>query len=196
MNTNGLAKLYDNLTPKERLPLILAASARRDDAERNRLAQSAPREAYRLQDYYGLAEGLLLVSLIHLLELLDAAALYWRASGILAEWEALTEQEEDAPTKRLRATVKVLASVLTIKIDGWKRFCCDLNVDCDVLMKGFPGFATVLQAEEAARLTAFTADELTAWMWQRDGETAKAPTAEDVADSLSASLNGWARRWD
>ena len=33
MNTNGLAKLYDRLTPKERLPLILAASARGDEAE-------------------------------------------------------------------------------------------------------------------------------------------------------------------
>jgi hypothetical protein len=28
MNTNGLAKLYGQLPPKERLPLMLAASAR------------------------------------------------------------------------------------------------------------------------------------------------------------------------
>ena len=40
MNTNGLAKLYGQLTPKERLPLILAASARGDEAERNRPTKS------------------------------------------------------------------------------------------------------------------------------------------------------------
>ena len=37
MNTNGLARLYDRLTPRERLPLIMAASARGDEMERERL---------------------------------------------------------------------------------------------------------------------------------------------------------------
>jgi hypothetical protein len=58
MNTKVLAKLYDRLTPRERLPLILAASARNDEVEGQRLAQSAPRMALRLPDYHGLGEGL------------------------------------------------------------------------------------------------------------------------------------------
>ena len=34
MNANGLARKYDLLTPAERFPLILAASARGDAVER------------------------------------------------------------------------------------------------------------------------------------------------------------------
>src|SRR5690348_146268 len=102
MNTNGLANLYDRLTPKERLPLIMAASARGDEVERERLANSAPREGFRLPDYHGLGEGLLLASLFHLLELLDLAALYWQTGGLLEQWEAFSD-EDDPPPQRLRA---------------------------------------------------------------------------------------------
>jgi hypothetical protein len=88
MNTKCLAKLYDHLTPRERLPLILAASARGDDVEGERLARSAPRMALRLPDYHGLGEGLFLASLFHLIGVLDVAALFWLTQGRLAEWTA------------------------------------------------------------------------------------------------------------
>jgi hypothetical protein len=89
MNTNGLAKLYDRLTPKERLPLILAASARGDQTEQDRLAHSAPKKEWRMPDYYGLAEAMLFASLFHLLQLLDVAALFWQVNGLLEQEEAL-----------------------------------------------------------------------------------------------------------
>jgi hypothetical protein len=41
MNTQGLTKMYDQLTPRERLPLIVAASVRADTVERARLVDSA-----------------------------------------------------------------------------------------------------------------------------------------------------------
>jgi hypothetical protein len=43
MNANTLAKHYDLLGPEERFRLILAAGARGDDAEQERLCQAAPR---------------------------------------------------------------------------------------------------------------------------------------------------------
>jgi len=42
MNTNRLAQMYDRLTAKERLPLVLNAEKRGDTAEKKRLANSAP----------------------------------------------------------------------------------------------------------------------------------------------------------
>ena len=108
----------------------------------------------------------------------------------------MAEGEEDIATKRLRVTVKALAYVLVIKVDGWKRFCSEFNADSDFLMRKLPGFGTVQSAEEAARLMAFTPDEATAWARQRGGETADAPTAEDVAVSLWEFVNSWAKRWD
>jgi hypothetical protein len=196
MNTNRLAKLYDRLTPNERLLLILAASARGDEAEWNRLAHSAPKEAFRLPDYYGLAEGMQLVSLSHLLELLDAAALYWQAGGMLAEWTALAEGEEDAPTKKLRATVGMFAYMITVKVDGWKRFCSEFNIDSELLMKDLPGFETVRRTEEPARIVACTPEEATVWIRQRGDKTVETPTAEAVAAALSAFVTSWAERWD
>ena len=41
MNTESLAKLYDRLTPFERVPLIAAAVSRGDEVERDRLVRSA-----------------------------------------------------------------------------------------------------------------------------------------------------------
>jgi hypothetical protein len=48
VNTKGLARLYDRLTPWARLPLLLAALHRGDDAEAQHLAVSAPRIQLRL----------------------------------------------------------------------------------------------------------------------------------------------------
>ena len=74
MNSKGLARHYGVLTPWERLPLILAASARGGEAERDRLGRSAPRQGYVLPDYHGLGEGLLLLALFHVIELLHFTA--------------------------------------------------------------------------------------------------------------------------
>jgi hypothetical protein len=195
MNTNGLAKLYEHLTPKERLPLILAASARGDEVERERLARSAPKEGFRLPDYYGLAEGMQLVSLLHLLELLDVAALHWQAGGMLAEWEALSEEGEENPPKRLRATVGVFAYVFTTKLDGWRRFCSEFNVDPELLMNALPGYDTVKRTEAAARRAACTAEKATAWLRERGNGTATALTVETVAASLWEFVNSRAEWW-
>jgi hypothetical protein len=195
MNTNGLAKLYEHLKPKERLSLILAASARDDEAELDRLARSAPREGYRLPDYHGLAEAMQMASMFHLLELLDLAALYWQTGGLLAEREALNDEEGDGPPKKLRATVGMFAYMLTVKVDGWKRFCCEFNVDPDLLMKELPGFGTVQRAEQAARVVACTPDEATDWIRRRGDDAPETSTAEAEAASLSAFVDGWAERW-
>ena len=88
MNTKGLAKQYDKLAPKERLPLIVAASLRGDDLERERLMNSAPRHLYRLPDYHWLADDLQSLVLILNSKLLDLAVSYWRMLGLL-EQEAI-----------------------------------------------------------------------------------------------------------
>src|SRR5947209_20597717 len=82
MNTNGLARHYDTLTPRERLPLIMAASARGDAVERDRLARSAPREHFSLPDYHGLAEGVLLAALLRGLAVLELAARFRQCEGL------------------------------------------------------------------------------------------------------------------
>src|SRR5262249_47266915 len=70
MNTDRLARHYATLTPAERLPLIMAASARGDEAEYEHLARSAPRVYLQAPDTFYLAEALLLATSLHMMELL------------------------------------------------------------------------------------------------------------------------------
>ncbi len=196
MNTNGLAKLYEHLTPKERLPLILAASARGDEAERDRLARSAPREGFRLPDYYGLAEGMLLASLFHLLELLDLAALYWQVNGLLEQEEALGKKANKALRDRFEGLTRMFAYLFLLKLDGWRRFCSEFRTDPELLMDGLPGYETAKRTEEEARTMTFTSEEATAWMRKRGNATAEAPKVETVAASLWAFVDSRTKWWD
>jgi hypothetical protein len=99
MNTALLARHYDVLTPWERLPLLVAAAARADEVEQDRLARAAPKQAFRVPDYWGLLEGLEGLAQLYVLRQLDSAACFWRLLGAL-EQEALVatpsshEQEE------------------------------------------------------------------------------------------------------
>ena len=95
MNTNGLAKLYGHLTPRERLPLLVAAAARGDEAERSRLVNSAPATVFKLPDYHALGEALELLGLFHLAQLLDLATRYWHASGMLGQDGWMSEDQDE-----------------------------------------------------------------------------------------------------
>src|SRR5215831_17026304 len=95
MNTECLAKLYDRLTPRERLPLIVAASGRDDEAERGRLMRSAPTGLYRLPDFYWLADALSDAALLHLLQVVDLVALFLLASGSEEQSAILAGREHD-----------------------------------------------------------------------------------------------------
>ena len=196
MNTNALAKLYDRLTPKERLPLLLAASARGDEAERDRLARSAPREGYWVPDYHGLAEGLLLVSLFHLLELLDLASLYWQVDGLLTQEEMLGKEAGQAVRKRFEGLTRIYAYLFIVKLDGWRRFCAEFKVDPEPLMNTLPGYESMKRAEEDARPVAFSHEEATAWMRTGRDETAEAPRVKAVVASLWAFVDKCAKWWE
>jgi hypothetical protein len=192
MNTNGLAKLYSVLTPKERLPLIMAAVERGDDVEADRLARSAPDKVFCLPDYFGLADAVIHASLLHLAELLNLAALFWHVEGMLAEWEVLDEESD--LSKRLRGTAGAFAYLFTVKLDGWRRFCSELRVDPELLMNDLPGFGVVKRTEDAARIVACTPAEAIEWLRQQGNESDE--TVESVATDLTTFVNSWAERWE
>lgn len=48
---NSVAKLYDRLTPHERLLLVMGAFARADDGEAERLVHTCPRYTYKTLDF-------------------------------------------------------------------------------------------------------------------------------------------------
>jgi hypothetical protein len=100
MNTNTLTKSYDALTPEERFRLILAASARGDEAERDRLAHAGPRLALRMSEHVPFAQAFNELATLVYIELLEMAAFYNDANE--AAQDALdcpadAQDKEDCP---------------------------------------------------------------------------------------------------
>lgn len=76
MNTNAIAKNYAALTPEERFRLILAASGRGDEVERDRLANAGGRITLTMRDHAPYAHAFEEVALLVFVEMLEEAARY------------------------------------------------------------------------------------------------------------------------
>src|SRR6185312_11045580 len=106
------ARHYETLTPWERLPLIVAASARADVVERERLAHSAPMNGFRVPDYWGLADGVRDLAKLYLIQQLDVAAFYWECTAVLESALPSSRRscrQSQQREKRLVESLKMLA---------------------------------------------------------------------------------------
>jgi hypothetical protein len=170
MNTNDLAKVYDQLTPRERLPLIIAAGARGDQVEQKRLSASAPKESFQVPDYYGLAKALHEAGNYHLLTLLDLAANFWqwwglwmsyglREPGVTGRKKSRRKQGRAPNEQRAGGIVRYYASRFVAHVEGWKQFCAELQIDPEVQLDFMIGWETICRTEERARDLAFAAKE-------------------------------------
>jgi hypothetical protein len=187
VDTKCLAKHYGTLSPWERFPLILAASARGDAQERDRLAVSAPRVGLRVQDYFGLAVGFIELSNRQFLELLDLAATYLETMHL-----AGTIKGESAG--RAWDAVLALGYLFNVQLAGWRLFCAEHRFDPDVCWSGLPGLDRLRRAEGVAKEAAFVAEGFARW-GERSGRNAPVPTAERIAAALRAALIARAEWW-
>jgi hypothetical protein len=187
MNTNALAKHYDQLTPRERLPLILAASARGDAVERERLARSGPRVGLTVPDHFGLAQAFDELSTLHLLELLNLAALYLR---LLAMADADGEDGE-----QMLDCALLYGFVFNVRLAGWRLFCAEHGFPPELLWAELPGYGTVRRAERTAQAAAFTPEGAAAHAKRRGRADCEPPTAEGVAAGLREALRVRADWW-
>ncbi len=176
MNTKGVARLYDRLTARERLPLIMAASARHDEPERQRLVQSAPQVHRRVPDHYGLSHALREVSDHHFMELLDLAARYFQAMGVLSQHKA----NDDA----LDYVLLLGFEFQTLRA-GWRQFCAEQGIPAEALWEPLPGYDTLRSAEELARTIAFHPEGAAAFLERqaRQGQPADAQIEVQVIDA-------------
>jgi hypothetical protein len=76
MKTNVIARHYGSLTPEERFRLILAAGARGDEAEQDRLAAAGQRLTLSVHDHAPFGHAFDELALLTFIELLDGAADY------------------------------------------------------------------------------------------------------------------------
>lgn len=76
MKANAVTRRYGCLTPEERFRLILAASGRGDEAERERLMNAGGRITLSMSDHAPFAHAFSEIALLVFIELLDAASSY------------------------------------------------------------------------------------------------------------------------
>jgi hypothetical protein len=210
MNSNGLAKLYDQLTARERLPLLVAASVRADAVERQRLAGSAPRLAFAVPHHHGLATALAEAADFHLVTLLDLAASYWQSWGLWG-WHGQRRRgqtvhdqggaggEGDAPAKdaegfRLYGMVRYQAFLFLTHVEGWKQFCCEWSIDPDVLLDFMPGWDMVTRTQAQAQERAFTRQEAALFLLS-EASFAEGPAVEELCLPQVLTVAGLAQDW-
>jgi hypothetical protein len=190
MNANGLTKLYAKLNPEERLPLILAASARGDIAERNRLAQSAPVETFRVPHHHRLAEALKRVSLHYVNAMLHLAAMFWQLDSVLDQ--CFLSEDGAGENYDLRfGTMRMVGYLLVCHADGWRAFCDEMKIDPEQLHRFVPGYSTALRAESAGHIVAFSKEEATTWARQSRDQAVEIATPQKVALELSEIVRSW-----
>jgi hypothetical protein len=186
MNTSGLAKHYGKLTAWERLPLILAALKRGDDAEADRLTCSAPTRPAAVPHYYSLWEGLTLLTFCHLGRQLELGCRLAGTVALLASGQV----EHEAAHRQIR----MLAFQFALEADAWQLLSAELQMDPEAILGHLPGRDLVRYVEEAARRIAFTPEEALAYLRQQT-PAVEMETAADIARGMKAFLAERALRW-
>jgi hypothetical protein len=167
VNATALAKHYTRLTPEERFRLILAASGRGDEAERDRLANAGERIGLSVPSHWPFALAFQELSALTFIELIEDAACYSDARELAddaldtasagdeqhdrKEGEGKDAEQEGGPATaaakadagerpawaRALELVYVAGFMLRTKAEGWKLFCARLTVPPFLLWEGF-----------------------------------------------------------
>jgi hypothetical protein len=190
MNTRNLARYYDHLSPRERYPLIVAARSRGDEVEADRLIRSAPTKLFRIANYRGLAEAMLELSLWHVCQLLESAALLEHAAGLLANRGSFDPKRTEWEQKefRLLMAARLRAYLFLVQTEAWNRFCGELNLDPEAVLRDVPGYTTVKAAAETACILAFTSEEAAEAVRVQWGDSAEVATVETTVAGLRKAL--------
>jgi len=223
MKAPPLAKNYGSLTPEERFRLIMAASGRGDEAERNRLKNAGGRITLSLQDHAPYAQAFDELALLIFIELLAEAASYQEGFLIaddtrdnLGADEAGEEESDDAAEEKdaaadeedasqepacFRALDLALAAgyVLRTKANGWKLFCERLNVPPFLVWEIHPGFDRLQLVLAMAEKAAFVPEGFLRWLnrLRPKGEpelTVVPLSVEGVADETEKAFR-WRVQW-
>jgi hypothetical protein len=192
MNADAVAKHYSLLTAEERFRLIVAAGARGDRTEADRLVNSGGTVTLSLPEHVPFAWAFDELATLTFIELVEDAAFYDYAlvrtdhasdifSADAADEDESDEAEDESDAKpdtepatgetrkrphwqRLLDVGKAAGFVLRTKAEGWKLFCERLGVPPFVLWKLCPGHDRLQRALAQAETTAFTPKGFVRWL--------------------------------
>jgi hypothetical protein len=182
VTATALSRNYPSLRPDERLALMLAAAARGDDVEHERLLAAAPRVGFEVSHTFPRAMAFREVLDRFRAERLELAARYFQARRAAAEATGRT-------AARLATVARVYGYLLQAYRDGWAAFCGRAILPDGGLEPALVGGDVLAEAEGEADKDGVTADEVVA-----AGRAAGVPpprtvrTAESVAGELAEAF--------
>jgi hypothetical protein len=209
MNANAVARNYGALTAEERFRLIVAAGARGDAVEQDRLAATSRRLTQAVPDHAPFGQAFYEVSLFTYLDLSETAAKYLDALHRAHEAEIFDDDEsedeledaepEDAdpaanageravadedqtPAERLFDLALAEGYRLQVKGEGWKSWCKGMDLPPFAAWEALPGFARLQRALRLASRTAFTPEGMLRWL------NALAPAGQPALAELPTAL--------
>jgi hypothetical protein len=178
-NAKAITGLYDRLQVWERIPLMIAAEARNDDAEYQRLTRSSP-VIPSLLPAHGLSEVSIHVSaLAYVCEQLDAAA-----NHFLALWSIDGSQD---PEEWL-LIADTYAFFFASNAQAWRQYCSELSIASEALV-GLNHHGWLLRyCEEKMPANAPSAQDLQARWLQIKGETLTLVTVNQLVEKWHRQL--------
>ncbi|MBK8810462.1 MAG: hypothetical protein IPN69_06960 [Acidobacteria bacterium] len=112
MNLKSVQNKYDLLTMRERFALLHAASIRKDEIECGAVHAASQRVTYRVFDFHFLAEKVLLLHNINLLERLNHQAMFKLFNDF--------HEFDDERTARYLDSTQLAAYLYVLETDAWK----------------------------------------------------------------------------
>jgi hypothetical protein len=126
MNVNGLNRLYDRLRIWERIPLMVAAGARGDTAEYDRLFGASPMRTWHFPEHLLAEQALHVLAMMYVGEQLDAAGSYFFALWCMGG-------ADDPERGDWLLAAEGCAYFFTVNAEAWGRFCSELGIAPDSL---------------------------------------------------------------
>jgi hypothetical protein len=194
VNTRGIERHYFELEPVERVALIMAATARGDEHDANRLVETAPRLDWRVPDTFPISQAILEVTLQEHASRLSLAALFYRT-------QRAADDMADEPTpqaERMEKLVAVYGYLLLTQAAGWRLFCADRRLLPDAVVSytaALPGMETLQMAEKEAADVAASEADVVAYFQSRDKALNAVITDERHAESLEKVYETRVKFW-
>src|SRR5262245_27154166 len=127
----NLPRYYDHLGVWERVRLRLAAQARKDEVEEQRLADKAPYRLLRMQHHLHTELAINTLTLIYVSEQLEAACGHFFALLKFPRSEEAIDAASDEELRLLMLLHDMNAYFFHVRAQAWRRLCGDIGVDPD-----------------------------------------------------------------
>lgn len=175
MNLHQISSHYAVLSAEERFRLILAASGRDDDPERDKLVKAGKVRNHAFSDHWPYAQAFSKISMYTFMELQEEAAVY---HDMLMFRESKNKQrsEDEKPdgTDNIDEAwlkefdlVLVVGCQLQMKVKGWELFCEKLQVPDRLLWRDLPGYRRLEADLDISKNLAFQPIGLLRWFNRR-----------------------------